>query len=285
MAKKSLTDRDLEILLKLNAYDRLTIKQVLRVLDMSEKSYTTLSTRLADLKELGYLGAISYITKTTFAGMTKVYYLTAKGRRIIGKMEEPEIEVTPRPKVEEIDPTEIASLIYWRHHFAVNDFLITADVWRQRNTEDVTLEGALTMFDIDRRKDFPVPITMSDGRKATMSPDGWLDVMVSGQEYCFALELERDQYSEKRWGDKIERMLGFYDVNAASDMLRFLIIAMKGEEHKKQILRVTAQTLREIQRSDAAPLFLVTETEPTDLRLFTDPVWMMPNVYAPQKLF
>lgn len=265
-----LTEGQLKILILLNHYDRLTIRQLTRALGLMESNYTSIAPKLKALKEQELLDVVKVAITPGSPQLTLVYFVSEKGRRVLRAEG---IDTPARKAIKAPDPTEQVSLTFWRHTLSVNDLFISLTQWA-RDNPDIEIE-MLTEIDIRRSKDFPV-----ETGAGNYSPDGWIDLTVQGRGYAFALELENAQYSEGRWEGKLQKMLGFHQVSDAADHLRFLIIAMEGIEHRQQLSGITARTVRTTERR----LFLITATRPDDLALFTQAVWYYPRGNTPTVL-
>lgn len=232
-------DRILKIL---NTYDRLTREQVNRALGYKPSTVTTTWGHLKKLQDNGLVETVSVdLNPSKFSAPTKVYFVSNLGRKYLRSLG---VETPDRKKIKEAEGD--LSMFFWRHALAVNDFMISCALWERQNP-DVEIIGVLNDIDIRRDPGFPI-----EG----YSPDGWLQFSYKGKEHTICLELERGVYADKRWITKLERMERFSQVVDAENLV-FLVIAMSGESHVKQLQRLTQNKK-----------IIITGKDPTDLTIF-----------------
>ncbi len=283
---KTITEKEQEYIAAIGYYDRLTVRQLMRLFGYSQGNYTYISNKLRGLSDAlgkdrkpvgtGHLTSRDVLLKGKFGGVTRVYSPTTKGYRLLDQ--------EPRRRTKQAGADEEGSTIFHRHFLAVNDLLISAKEW-ERSDKQVKLTGILTEADIDRDDNFPLQVPLITGGTIGYEPDGWIEGYNKGVFFYLLPEIERQKYSQARWETKLLKMLGFLQVFELPDSVTFPIFTREGEEHRKQLLMWSAEILRRFQREDAAGKFRITEVDPAEYRLFSEPVFYIPGVYKPVGLF
>jgi len=282
------------ILRALNLFHVLTIKQTAKLTGFNpETSYTTVSTLMTELFKHGLVDYGMLPHEKARGGATKLYILTPSGRdalRGIGIVSEGRQLFKPEQRASTSGEQAKKLGEYWRHVMLSTDFFITAHLWQAQQPE-VVYRRMLTELDIYRDKaHYPVPLELPNFRPGGVIPDGLLEVVHPVyQGFRFWLEVERDQYHESDFRLKIRALVAFAEGPNLSlygtRTLTILIVATKGEEHCKKLLRWIAMELQELGKQNYAPLFRVTAVPPDALQLFTQAVWYIPMDTAPHALF
>jgi hypothetical protein len=281
----------------INRFQCLSIAQVIRIVGYSPKNYPNVSARLTEMFKDKWVDYGMLPHESALGGITKLYVLAPAGReelRLLG--EEIISDRTPfdssRLAGKGEKPKKLSE--YWRHVMHSNDFLITAHQWKP---PEVTFRRMLTEMDIHSlKKEYPVSVTLGDGTKTGVQPDGLLEVVHEQHGgFRFVIELEHDNYEESAFRKKVRAYTVFATGPAeklyGTSTLTVLFLATRGEEHRKKLLKWIAMELRELGKPDYWYLFCVTGVAPTDLSLFTEPVWNVPAVepgygdYEPRYLF
>jgi hypothetical protein len=289
MPTTSISQKDLDILKAVNEYDFLTIRQMQRILALS--SYEKLSARMARLARLERVAEIDeetgeeIVVKTGVlacmdlphpkhhgVGGTLLYKVGDYGKKLL---REEGVEY-PRFDVDKNEP--IVTPHKW-HTVWVNDFFISASLYAKQSVFPA-VEIARVWHELEIRRD--------KKRFLSYAPDGWIDIRIE-ERFCFVIELETGSQVAADVRKKVRLLLefiekGYYEKAFGTDIFKCLFFALGGEKHRKAILQAVATVLRETGY-DIGHLFLVTEVHPSEMRIFTDAVWWMPNVYTPVKLF
>jgi hypothetical protein len=266
------SDIDDYILDRINYYDRLTVRQLMRLKGWSDGTYPDVCARMRKLEKLDLVYHVELANQKGRGGVTNIYLLTSDGKN---RAEDNDKRV--RYKV--IDHTEERSVDFWRHTLAVNDFLISAQVWKRTNPQ-VELQGMLTETDINKSRDFPVEVVLPSGEVVGYKPDGWLSGEITNRPFALSLEVERKKYSYPRWEEKLAKMVAFWESSEDADFLVFPVITQKGEDHRNQLLKWSAMILREMGKSHVARAIRITYANISEESIFTKPVWSMPGVYS-----
>lgn len=190
------------------------------------------------------------------------------------------------------------SMRYW-HTLWLNDFFITMRLWADTQ-EEVVIHREMHEFDFIRAKnDFKELITWADGTKHDVLPDGFIDMSIGKERFCFLIELETGSQAPVVIGKKVKTLALFlgdpkYSPLAEKfgvDYFTAYLFLAKGvkdkltpDNHRKMILRTIAETLRGLKKDSYAEYFKVTALPPDDLSLFTARSWFMPNDYEPHGL-
>jgi hypothetical protein len=260
-------ERVLRVVLR---YRQVSAEQVRRVL-YGRGSLKYAYARLKGLVDGGYL------LHHQPPGGPGVYWLAGKGRRYLELLG---LDVPERYRPAEVH--EHASIFY-RHALAVADVLVAADLLAQRHPA-VDVEAMLHDADLQRR---PVTVTLGDGQRRRVVPDGWLDLIVQEAEDRFhvplVLELDRGTHERRRFQAKIEALLAFadgpYQAAYGRQSLTIIVVATPGEMRRAELVAWTEAVLRAQHAEPEADLFRFTGVDPATVQAadwFLMPWWCVP---------
>lgn len=275
------------ILRALARYHYLTAEQFTRLL-YGTKVIKYVRERLKHMAEADLVQRIVMRRSGRAGGAAYAYRLGSKGRTYLQALG---LEVTARyrPSEQPLDP-------FLEHTLAVNDVLIAIELLT-RSHPAVELG---TMLHERVLKQQPVTIKQSGGRAQAVIPDGWVALHISNAEgvfeECFALELDRGHYEQRRWRRKVAALLdwthGTYQEAFGTSALTIMVAAapapmplgarpaeLLGERRRAELLRWTEAELADCGKTDAADLFRFTgvaadQVSPADFLLA--PVWHRP---------
>lgn len=272
------------ILTALARYYYLTARQCTRLL-YAETSLTRVQALLKELADDGYCQRLFLPRPTPHGRVPAIYTLGRSGR---AHLETLGIDVPTR-----LRPSEERghAYLFLDHTLAVNDWLIALALLSRR-APGITVR---TMLHERTLRRMPVMVAGSDGRRASVIPDGWLDLRVALPDgvdrYCIALEIDRGTTEQKAFRRKIAHWVaaadGPYREMFGTDLLTVAIVATPGEGRAKELLRWIAAELVNLQRPDAAELFLVTAMDAASVdpaTLWCGPVWRQASRGAPVSL-
>jgi hypothetical protein len=265
---------DLNILKLINLYDALATWQIQRAMGWKSETYT--SERLGPLVKAGLVERKRMPHEKGLGGAAWVYKVGTVGKKILIQAGVPvhRFAMGKRPVVS----------IFMRHSLLVNDFFISAELWRKQ-AGNVEIRGIMNDFDFTRDVRFPYPVP---GGK--YKPDGWIDIVINkADRYCFTVEVETGTHEAAAVKKKVQNSVLFadhgYQAVYGTDVLTSLWFAEEGTEHRKEILKAMAQQLREMNREEMAEVYRVTAVKPDDLALFTTNCWYMAGDDDPHPLF
>jgi hypothetical protein len=190
-------------------------------------------------------------------------------------------------------------------HLAQEILLVcSAHLWAEA-TPGVSIAAKMTDFDFKRDKRFPWQVQDDNGKTDRVEMDGLLSIKRDhslGKDKQYLLELETGSHEPAAIRRKVYNLVRFslqfekaFGTKFFSGYL-FFATASYGlktgnpryenpEEHRKIILREIAQTLRDIDSTEFAPVFRVTAAPIDSTELFTRAVWYTPGDYSAYHLF
>jgi hypothetical protein len=273
------SDIDDYILERVNRYDQLTIRQLMRLRGYRDSMYSDVQKRFHRMEEMKLLFSMPLTHEKGIGGLTKVYMLGPRGR---ARLIDSDIEVpTNRFRPKSIKNTGQISVDRWRHRLAVVDLLISAQVW-ERGGRRINLEGMWTESDMLRSPVWPAEVSL--GRRGGMlryKPDGWIEGTVGRNKFYLAPEIERKGseggYGQKRWREKIQKIAAFHASFEDPENLWFPVFAMQGENHQETLLKWAHMELRDIRAEHVAPHIKITTAYPDEERFFWEEWWKSPG--------
>lgn len=261
------------ILTALAQYFFLTARQTTRLL-YAAGSLTRVQTLLKELTDDGYVERLFLPRPSPHGRVPAVYTLGRLGRAHLAAIG---IDVPER-----LRPSEARehSYLFLDHTLAVNDCLI-AMALLSRRAPQIAIR---TMLHERTLRRMPVSVIDPDGGRASIIPDGWLDVRVALPEgtdrYCIALEIDRGTTEQRAFRRKIARWVaaadGPYQDAFGTDLLTVAIVATPGQGRADELLRWIAAALADLRRQDAAALFFVTAEDAASIdpaTMYCGPVW------------
>ncbi len=261
------------ILLALHRYFYLTACQTTR-LRYAAGSLTRAQALLKELADDGFCQRLFLPRPSAHGRLPAVYTLGRLGRRHLGALGI-DVPARLRPSAEREH-----AYLFLAHTLAVNDCLIAAELLSRRAPQ-ITIDRMLHERTLRR---MPIPVADPDGGRASVIPDGWLDlrVAVSGgiDRSCIALEVDRGTTEQRAFRRKVARWIaaadGPYQAAFGTDLLTVAVVATPGEGRADQLLDWIAAELATVHRQERAELFLVTAVDAAvvdPLAFFTGPVW------------
>lgn len=269
------------LLLAINRYFYLTASQVTRLL-YAPTSHTYAQARLKRLADTGCLQRY-FLPRPTRTGSAPLVYSLA--RRGLNALREWGYPVGRR-----LRPAEVRQLTYLHlaHTLALNDVLIALELLCRS-------AGALRIAEVRHERDLklePVVVTLPDGTRRGVIPDGWVDLRIAGRyQECYAFELDRGTTAAKPWRRKVAALVAYadgpYQQAFGTRSLTVAVIATPGEGRAAQLRRWTEAELRSMGREDAAGLFRFCGTplpghDPA--QFFGSAAWQAPLSDDPQPL-
>ena len=264
---------DEAILQLLHRYPYLTARQVQRLrYGRGSLSYVQLKLRLLDAG--GFLTRF-YPPRAARAGSSPaVYRLAARGRRLLRQAGCACRWRTPRSR------DDVRSFLFLTHTLAAIDVLIAAELLTRHDAR-LRLARLLTEPQLRRR---PAVVTLADGSRTTVIPDGWLDLRLAGRgQIAVALELDRGTTEQRRWRRKIRALLawanGPYQQRFGTTSLTVAVVATPGPARQAMLRRWTEAELEQHGQAGAADLFRFAGMRParvTPRALFQEPRWQRP---------
>jgi len=257
-----ITDTELLYLQRINRFEALGARQLMRLFRYSENSYTTVTDRLKRMEKRKLLVVEAKIQDTTkkIAGAFKLYGIGPVGEEVL-KAEG--ISVPRR------NPTR--SVEYWRHSMAVTDMLIDTVVWVEAHP-GYEIVSMLTEYDIQRSKLIePILVTLPSGETVRVEPDAIVEIEWSGNSRTIIFEIERGQegqraYSQNRWNEKLEKLVALWDASENRETVYIVIIAMRGEEQAQTLRKWTDIYLHEHRKQYlSSHIFITHEYDPSHL--------------------
>lgn len=271
------------ILRAVGRYHYLSARQTTRALVYSPGSLTLIQSKLKRLVDAGFLQRIFLPRANQHAGSSPlVYSLASRGRHYLQDMG---LSAPSRQRPSEEAERE-RSLLFLPHTLAVNDFLIAADLLSLRYPE-VSLEGMIHERGLRRE-----PVYVSEkGRIVPIVPDGWIDLLLSGNlQMCLVLELDRGTVEQRAWRRKIRSLLAYargpYQERFGTTSLTVAVVTTAGEKRLGSLLRWTEAEIGTDCGGDA-DLFRLTgisAEEASPEAIFGQPVWYRPGDEAPVPL-
>jgi hypothetical protein len=278
----SIPDREFKYLKTINRFEALAIRQLMRRIGYKDTTYNTITSYLKDMAGRKLLIVDAKIQDTTknkkIIPAIHLYAVGPEGEKIL----EADGIVVPRR-----NPTRSSD--YWRHSMEVTNLLITTYLFEEQS--DFQLTNVLTEYDIQRLKQTaPILVTLQTGETVRVEPDAIVGISSSQFSGTLLFEVEMGQaeqpaYSQKRWNEKLEKLIAFWEAEPGRDTLIIAVLAMRGEEQLKTLIKWTEAYLRERHKHFVSDHIRITATKPTELALFSDAVWLMPGVVKPVRLF
>ncbi|MEO8714297.1 MAG: replication-relaxation family protein [Acetobacteraceae bacterium] len=253
------------ILIVIARYYFLTARQGTRLL-YAPGSLTRVQMLLKELADDGYCRRLFLPRPSPHGRVPAVYTLGRLGRARLAALG---IAVPAR-----LRPSEERkhAYLFLDHTLAVNDALIAAALL-SRTIPAITIHQMRHERDLRRT---PITVTTLDGGRASVIPDGWLDLRVAMPDglyrSCIALEIDRGTTEQWAFRRKIARWIaatgGPYQSVFGTDLLTVAIVATPGKGRAEQLLRWIAAELTSLHREEQAGLFVVTAVDPA----LVDPV-------------
>lgn len=261
------------ILVVLARYHYLTARQCTRLL-YAATSLTRVQMLLKELADDGYCQRLFLPRPSPHGRVPAVYTLGRAGRVHLATLG---IDVPARLRPSE--ETKHAYL-FLDHTLAVNDALISMALLARR-VPAITIRQMRHERDLRRT---PIAVVTPDGKRASVIPDGWLDLRVAMPDglyrSCIALEVDRGTTEQRAFRRKVARWVaatgGPYQSVFGTDLLTVAIVATPGEGRAEQLLRWIAAELTALHRADAADLFRVTSVDAAAVdpaTVYCGPVW------------
>jgi len=279
-ARPILGPADLQLLLAFGRYFYLTATQLTRLF-YAPTSHTYAQARLKRLADGGYLQRIFLPRPSRTGSAPLVYTLARRGLQAL--------DAWGRPVARRYRPAEVreTSYLHLAHTLALNDLLIALECFCRRESR-VTIAGWRHERELKLQ---PVGVQLSDGTRAGVIPDAWLDLRLAGRyQECYVVELDRGTTEQKAWRRKLAALVAYSDgpyQAAFGTPSLTIVVATPDERRCQQLLRWTEAELRAIQREDAANLVRLTGAQPggedpTDI--FEAASWWTPFRAAPGPL-
>ncbi|MHB8644649.1 MAG: replication-relaxation family protein [Thermomicrobiales bacterium] len=257
----------------LGRYYYLTARQCTRLL-YAEGSLTRVQALLKELADEGYVQRLFLPRPSAHGRVPAVYTLGRLGRAHLEALGS-DVPARLRPSAERAH-----AYLFLDHTLVVNDCLIAATLLARRMPQIAIPQ----MMHERALRRMPIPITDPDGRRASVIPDGWLDLRVTlpdGMDrYCIALEIDRGTTEQRAFRCKVAHWVaaadGPYQAAFGTDLLTVAIVATPGEGRADELMRWIAAELATVHREEQAELFFVTALDAAvvdPLAFFTGPVW------------
>lgn len=281
----------LELLAALLRYRVLTGMQLTKLL-YRPTSVTWVKDLLKQLYETGYVDRARLGTRPRQGTAPLCYALTSKGITILRSRGLTDEERGRPYRVHTITEGTLA------HNLAVAELMIAAE---RLTKTDQAIELPRLLHDLDLKR-LARPFIDADGRRRTVVPDAFLDVVIreeGGYRRPICVEVDRGSENEKRFRDKIRGLVDFsgapYREQFNRRSLTIAIVAVLGEAKLHQLMRWTEAELRALAVDDAVidtfrlatiPLdWSVSEhARPTPEAIFRQPLWYRPFTTEPRIL-
>lgn len=270
---RPLSPQDALILRNLARFHYLVARQVCRLL-YSPSSITYVQTRLKLLTEEGFCQRIWLPKRARYGSAPAVYTLARRG---INYMAAAGVDVIRRYHPAE---QEARSFLFLNHTIALNDFLISAELLG-RWAPEFKLARLLHERELKRK---PVYVSSDQGRRVPVIPDAWLDFRIQDSfQVCMAVEIDRGTEEQKRWREKVARLLlyadGPYQEAFGTRSLTFAVATTAGYWRLMELMAWTRAELEARREQSQADLFLFAHIEPDTIdpeRVFLSPIWRQP---------
>lgn len=272
------------ILLALHRYFYLTARQTTRLL-YAQTSLTRVQTLLKELADDGSCQRLFLPRPSAHGRVPAVYTLGRLGRTYLAAIG---VDVPTR-----LRPAEARehNYLFLDHTLAVNDCLIAIELLSRR-TPQIAIR---TMRHERTLRRMPITVRDADGKRASVIPDGWLDLRVAVPDgtdrSCIALEIDRGTTEQRAFRRKVAHWVaaadGPYREVFGTDLLTVAIVATPGTGRADELLRWIAAELTSLHRPEAAELFLVTAGDAASVDpaiLYCDPVWQQCDRATPVPL-
>jgi len=271
-----------DILFAIGRYHYLTVPQLNRLLYEGRLRGFT-QDWLGVLKQQGY--AIS--ANQTFVSDTgrplHVWTFTAQGARALSQMGVADLPV--------MHQRVTRSAFMLDHDLDVNDAMITC--------EQLSTRYGMRIVDLKTDNQLhktPTTVTMPDGSKTNVIPDGWVcyGVGTGPERRAYAIELDRGSEGQVKWRAKVRAYVAFtsgnpspYETAFGQEALRVLVIVkpaelrdIKGPQARLEDLkRWTEDELTALGKKNWGPVFCfsIVRTDQTDPSIFfTAAHWATP---------
>lgn len=261
------------LLAAIGRYFFLTARQATRLL-YAESSLTRVQALLKELADSGYVQRLFLPRPSAHGRVPAIYTLGRAGRAHLAALGI-DVPARLRPSAERKH-----AYLFLDHTLALNDWLVAMDLLSRR-VPAITIRQMRHERDLRRT---PIAVTTPDGKRASVIPDGWLDLRVAMPDgtdrYCIALEIDRGTAGSaairRKIGHWVAATDGPYQHAFGTELLTVAIVATPGEGRAEQLLRWIAAELTALHRADAADLFRVTSVDAAAVdpaTLYCGPVW------------
>ncbi len=272
------------ILLALRRYYYLTACQTTRLL-YAAGSLTRVQALLKELADDGFCQRLFLPRPSAHGRVPAVYTLGRLGRRHLEALGI-DVPARLRPSAEREH-----AYLFLAHTLAVNDCLIAVALLSRR-VPQIAIGRMLHERTLRR---MPIAVTDPDGGRASVIPDGWLDLRVAlpdgTDRYCIALEIDRGTTEQWAFRRKVARWIaaadGPYQAAFGTDLLTVAIVATPGEGRADELRGWIAAELASLHREDVADLFLVTAADAATVdpaHFYCSRVWRQCDRGAPVPL-
>lgn len=263
------------VLVLFGRYHYLTSKQVAHAMGW-DAFVQYAQKQLTALTRSNYLAMENHLEQPKLKGAPeRVWTLTQKGRQALSDM-----DIIVRPRIKH-DPER--AQLFMRHTHAITDVLISCDL----GAEALGVDMVELWHDQDLKRQ-PAKVTLPDGTKGTITPDGLTVFGIDQQSYPVAWEV--DMGTEDRlgqWLPKIRRLMaynqGVFQEQFPYDGFRVAVYVRSKRQppatRLQNLLKWTEDELTAQKRRTWGPFFLFTCLDPVE----TDPAdWLsVPHFRSP----
>lgn len=271
-----------ELLLQwLHRFHYLTSRQLCR-LSYSLASITYVQAKLKRLTDAGFCQRIWLPRRQAHGSAPSVYLLARRG---LNHLRESGMEVARR-----FHPSEKRRLSYLflDHTLELNDALINLEILC-RGPNPYRLQTLLHDHDLKRQ---PVQVERSDGTRAIVVPDAWVDLRLHEKyQVCLAIELDRGTEEQRRWRRKVANLISYangpYQEAFGTKSLTIAVITTAGERRLLELIRWTEKEMAALGESSQGDLFLFASLPPSlaeSAELFGARCWYQPFKQEPLAL-
>lgn len=268
------------VLEALGRYDRLTAEQLRRLL-FGDGSLTYVQTKLKELAEADYVLRVPVGRPVPHGSGPYVYSLDRRGRAYLATLG---MDIPQRLRQSE---EQERSSPHLRHSIAVVDVLILCELLC-RGDARFAIARVMGERELKSRQ---VKVTLHDGTRRGVAPDGWVDLRISHpdggtEQVCLAFEVDNGTEWQAAWRRKVATLLA-YDrgpyMEAFGVETLILVVVAPNAARCAQLRAWTEQELADEHAEAQADLFRF-GTMPDDradgASFFLLPRWFIPGEAA-----